>query len=203
MTRPVVFTGLSLPHSEVDERVEALPPVARGDIDRLLARDEPPTAIGIVDGSFLQGLMLSPKEVLRALDSGVAVLGSSSLGALRAAELDRYGMRGIGRIYRMYRDGEIEADDEVAVTFDPDTHRPLSEPLVNIRIALETAHREGTVSAETKDLVLRTAKDLYFPDRTYRRLLHELGPAVPQDLFDNAPDTKRDDARLLLEELCP
>jgi TfuA protein len=47
---------------------EFLPPVERGDIDRLLDRERPPEVIGIVDGKFLQALSVSPKEVLRAVE---------------------------------------------------------------------------------------------------------------------------------------
>lgn len=210
MTRGVVFAGLSLTADEIGDRpVEVLPPVARGDIDALLARPEPPQRIGIVDGSFLQGLMLSPKEVLRALDRGVTVFGSSSLGALRAAELDRDGMRGVGRVYAMYRDGEVEGDDEVAITFDPETRRVMCEPMVNLRLALAAARDAGVVRPETAELAVRTAKDLYFPDRTHRRLRHELERTLPADeltalfaFLREAPDTKRDDALLLLEEMC-
>ena len=58
---------------------------------------------------------------------GVHVFGAASMGALRAAELDGFGMRGIGRIYAAYRDGywpgydePFEDDDEVG---DPRTIR--------------------------------------------------------------------------------
>ncbi len=66
-------------------------------------------------------------------NAGVTVVGGCSMGALRASELDTYGMIGVGRIYRWYRDGVAESDDEVAVTFHPDTLEPLSVPLVNMR----------------------------------------------------------------------
>jgi hypothetical protein len=48
------------------------------------------------------------------------------MGALRAAELHRYGMIGIGKIFEMYRDGE-EDDSLVAMTFEPETYRPILE----------------------------------------------------------------------------
>ena len=47
------------------------------------------------------------------------------MGALRAAEMRRYGMIGVGKVFEMYRDGE-EDDALVAMTFDPETGRPLS-----------------------------------------------------------------------------
>ena len=38
---------------------------------------------------------------------GIHVFGAASIGALRAAELDAFGMRGIGRIYEDFRDGVL------------------------------------------------------------------------------------------------
>jgi len=67
------------------------------------------------------------KEILDVLKKGVTVVGGSSMGALRAAELDAFGMVGAGRIYECYRSGRIEADDEVAVTYNPVTGEQLSE----------------------------------------------------------------------------
>jgi hypothetical protein len=43
------------------------------------------------------------------------IVGASSMGALRAAELDSMGMVGIGTVYQYYRDGIIESDDDVAI----------------------------------------------------------------------------------------
>jgi len=51
---------------------------------------------------------------------GIHVFGAASIGALRAAELDVFGMRGIGDIYEAFRDGLLEDDDEVAVLHGPE-----------------------------------------------------------------------------------
>src|SRR2546429_8339173 len=103
--RAGVFTGrISDRKTPAKARAgESAPPVKRGDLGELLARTEPPSAIGIVDGRFLQSLCISPKEVLNAIDAGVKVFGSSSMGALRAAECWQYGMVGVGRIFEAYR----------------------------------------------------------------------------------------------------
>ncbi|MEV6947708.1 TfuA-like protein [Streptomyces sp. NPDC051172] len=132
---PVVFLGPSLDRATAVRTLDAeyLPPVARGDIDALLARPQPPCLIGIVDGRFLGSLAVSPKEVLRAVDAGIAVYGSSSMGALRAAECGPFGVTGIGRIHDAYACGAVDADDEVALVYDPDTLHATSEPLINLR----------------------------------------------------------------------
>ena len=66
---------------------------------------------------------------------GIHVYGAASIGALRAAELDVFGMRGIGRIYEDFRDGVLEDDDEVAVLHGPEElgYPPVTEAMVNIR----------------------------------------------------------------------
>src|SRR5262249_36107575 len=100
--RPVVFLGPSLPASEALAILDAdyRPPVRRGDIDALLA--ELPAAIGIIDGEFFQSLAISPKEVLRAIERGVPTFGASSIGALRAVELEPHGMIGVGEVFERY-----------------------------------------------------------------------------------------------------
>jgi TfuA protein len=59
---------------------------------------------------------------------GVKFIGASSMGALRAAELSRYGAIGCGSIFEAYSSGKIEDDAWVAMTYDPDTFKPLTEP---------------------------------------------------------------------------
>ncbi len=88
---------------------------------------------------------MGPREILNALEGGIKVVGGSSMGALRASELDVYGMVGVGKIYRWYKEGAINSDDEVALVFHPETGRALSEPLVNIRATLEILHSKGMI----------------------------------------------------------
>jgi TfuA protein len=205
--RPVVFLGPSLAREQAAQLLPGAifcPPIRRGDLRSLL--DEPPPAVGIVDGEFFQSLAVSPKEILPLLERGVPVYGAASMGALRAVELESYGMRGVGRIFELFRSGRLTADDEVALMFCPATLRPLSEPLVNIRLALSAAHRAGLISLAELIGVTRRMKALYFPERTRQRLFAELEEStgaeratrVRQWWLAAAPDTKAEDARLLL-----
>lgn len=207
--RAVLFVGPSL-DPEVAATAfpgEVLPPIKRGDIDALLAQSPPPDVIGIVDGKFLHELAISPKEVLRALDRRIRVYGSSSMGALRAVECAPFGMIGVGRIFELYERGDMDADDEVAITFDADTHRALSEPMVSLRIALQAAADAGVVSQTVADRVTAVAKAMYFPDRSHARVLHaargEIDAAAHTALAaylagTDAPDQKRADALELI-----
>ena len=101
-----VFLGPTLPAADAASVLDAicLPPVKLG--RRLPRRVAPrPRAIGIVDGYFQWVPAVWHKEILWAIDQGVHVFGAASMGALRAAELAPFGMRGVGRIFEAYRDG--------------------------------------------------------------------------------------------------
>ena len=79
--------------------------------------------IGILDGHFGNVPSVWHKEILFAMSEGVEVAGAASMGALRAAELHRFGMIGVGRIYRFFRSGLFTDDDELAVIHAPETLR--------------------------------------------------------------------------------
>jgi hypothetical protein len=153
---------------------------------------------------------VSPREMLNALEGGVRVVGGSSMGALRASELDAYGMEGVGKIYRWYRDKVINSDDEVALIFHPETYRALSEPLVNIRATLGLLHSRSMVTSEERDTLIRAAKDTPFQLRSHMRVvqagiafgLDKNGAARLLKLLDgNRVDQKREDASEVLRKL--
>ena len=208
MPQVTVFAGPSLAAADATSGLdtEFLPPIKRGDIDALLARPARPIAIAIVDGVFLQVPSISPKEVLRAVDAGITVFGSSSMGALRAAECARYGVIGVGRIFEEYRSGRIDADDEVAMVYDPVDFSAMSEPLINMRFAIEAALAAGATTPAIADRFLTIAKKMYFPRRTTKAVLQALSgelaepelSRLQQFLSTSAPDTKREDALQLL-----
>ncbi|HPC89410.1 MAG TPA: TfuA-related McrA-glycine thioamidation protein [Methanothrix sp.] len=167
----VVFLGPSLSLDKAREMLEAdfRPPAKRGDIYR--AAREGARVICLIDGVFFQDCSVAHKEVLYALEAGARVLGASSMGALRASELDAYGMEGVGMIYEAYRSGRLVSDDEVALTFDPFTFAPQSEPLVNIRFNLDLAWQNGVIDSAARERLLHCASSLYFPERSYERML--------------------------------
>ncbi|KLK87480.1 ankyrin [Methanoculleus sediminis] len=203
----VVFLGPSCDRETARTILDAeyRPPAKRGDI--LEAARAGARIIGLIDGVFFQDCAVAHREVLAALRAGVRVVGASSMGALRAAELDSLGMEGVGEIYRAYREGRLVADDEVALLFDPETFVPLSEPLVNIRATIQRALECGVIGADSAGALLEAARALYFPERTYDAVVEAAeGKADPDDLArflafadEHAVDRKREDALLALE----
>lgn len=179
-----VFTGPTLAVSEARQHLEAvyLPPAAMGDVYRVALQR--PQAIGIIDGYFDSIPSVWHKEILWAMREGVHIFGSASMGALRAAELAAFGMKGVGVIYEWYAQGELEDDDEVAVTHGPAEtgYSASSVALANIRATLAEAERQGVTRAETHLALLSIAKGLFYPDRSYARILSEAATlGVPAD----------------------
>lgn len=176
----VVFVGPTLPAASLPAipGLVALPPVAQGDVYRAAQRR--PRAIGIIDGYFEGVPAVWHKEILWAMAQGIHVFGSASMGALRAAELCDFGMRGVGRIFEAYRAGALppyaglfEDDDEVAVIHGPPEtgYVALSEAMVNIRASLVRAEAENVIEAGTRDALADLAKGLLYHERGYDRLL--------------------------------
>jgi len=204
-SKKVIFTGPSLHPGEAATLLDAtyLPPIKRGDLEPLIASK--PRAVGIVDGEFYQSLAVAPKEVLALLEAGVAVYGAASMGALRAVELHRYGMIGVGSVFRLFRAGVLDADDEVALAYSSETYRAVSDPLVNTRYALRAAVRRGILRRAEAAEIVSAVKRLYFPERTRGAILSVARKVAGCDLqdflADEANDVKRRDARLLVERI--
>ncbi len=202
MPKIIVFLGPSLDLESAEKilTAEYRPPAKRGDL--ITAAREGAEIIGLIDGVFHQESAVAHREILAALKSGIRVVGSSSMGALRAAEMDTLGMVGIGEIYRMYKSGKLESDDEVALVFDPNSGLSLSEPLINIRFTLKQARETGIIDTVVHDALLSSARSLFYPKRTYRAIVSGSGEAVnvpTRERFlawvdTNACDQKRNDA---------
>lgn len=199
---PIVFVGPSLPVEHARDLLAAdyRPPIRRGDLEEA----PPGSVVAIIDGVFDQNLAVSTTEIRAALGRGVHVFGASSMGALRAVEVP--GMRGVGRVYEMYRSGVIDGDDEVAIIFDPQTMRPLCEPLVNIRYAVERLATPGTISRELAAAIMRAAQRLPYFERSYPRILRQIGLGDRDEVSHLASmlasyDLKGEDAVTLLEQL--
>ncbi|MFG2174712.1 TfuA-like protein [Streptomyces niveus] len=165
-----VFAGPTIPTARVSELLpdaQVHPPVRHGDLLRLQLA--PGDTVLIIDGLWHQSTPVRHKEVLMLLVEGIAVVGAASMGALRAAELEPFGMLGIGAVFRAYRDGDLDADDEVAVVQGPDG-QALSHALVNLRTALHRAADGGQITTAEAHALVELARDLPYPRRTWRAL---------------------------------
>ncbi|MBM1174363.1 TfuA-like protein [Microvirga arabica] len=208
--KAIIFSGPSLPPTSITiEGPEWRPPLRQGDLYRAALED--PTALGVIDGFFDTTPTVWHEEILFALDRGIAVHGAASIGALRAAELDVFGMRGIGVIYEWFRDEKLQDDDEVAVLSAPAElgYQPLSEPMVNIRATVERVMSRRLINAEIGRLIVDLAKSMFFKQRTWdavyaslrQHLSHQEVTELERILTINYVDQKRADAILLLQTI--
>ena len=163
-----MFLGPSLPHAEARAILPAryLGPVQCGDLLRV--RRLKPRAVAIIDGVFEGKPPVWHKEILLAMEDGIAVFGAASMGALRAAELAPFGMVGIGQIFESYRAGACTDDDEVALMHGSAAlgYQALTEPMVNIRSTVARAVDAGAITARTARRIADAAKSVFYQDRT-------------------------------------
>ena len=140
------------------------------------------------------------------MKNGVKVYGASSMGALRASELDTLGMTGIGYVYNQYASGEVDSDDDVAVMLDSETLDPLSVPLINMRYVFSNAANENIITENEKEELLSIAKKTYYPKRNYASILNEfsLDDGKKENLINfirESKDIKKEDAKSLLRHI--
>ena len=216
-----VFLGPSLSAAEarsVLPEATILPPARQGDIYRA-TRDYHPRAIALIDGRFATVPAVWHREILWAMaEFGVRIYGAASMGALRAAELDTYGMVGIGKIYEAYRVGRyppftdpFEDDDEVAVRHGPPETGciPVSYAMVDVRETLAAAETAGLIDPDVRDRLAAALKGLHFPERNLAGLA-QVAAALPEPKgaalaawlrAGHAVSQKRRDAEALLRRL--
>ena len=213
MSRIVVFSGPTLSEEHIHAIVpnaEVHPPVSAGDL--LRHSFAPGDLVAIIDGFYFQSGAVRHKEILSLLQRGIHVWGAASMGALRAAELATFGMRGIGHIFQSYFQGEIEGDDEVAILHSSEEmgNIHLTEALVNIRYACTRSQEEGILSKNECELIVACATTLPFFERSYpavlmnaqERGLSEMSSEhFQQFVREQSPDLKRLDALELIEAL--
>lgn len=197
---PVVFIGPTAPPQDVLSALpNALvrPPCRRGDLYRYRILKHP--IFLIIDGVFGGPLAIPPREVIDVIQDGAVVVGASSMGALRAADCSPAGALGIGMVYRLYRLRAISSENEVAVTFREDQPYPsLTEPLINIRVALRRAVKRGLMTSADSLSIVAAAESKHYSQRTWSEAFKDAGvrPPMATQQFLRDVDVKRLDANL-------
>jgi hypothetical protein len=198
----VAFAGPSLPAAARAEfpDVQWRPPAEAGDL--LSLRPDEVSTICLIDGYFDHRPAVRHKEVLLLLAEGVRIFGSSSIGALRACEMEAFGMIGVGAIFRAYARGTIQGDDEVALIHAGEEHdwRPLSIPLVDVRATLCLARRKRIIDGEAARALLEAASSIHYVDRDWASVCTRAGCAggVGNLLSQGTVEQKRHDALVCL-----
>jgi hypothetical protein len=204
-TTVVVFAGPSLPRDAADSAIgfNWRPPAAQGHIIKAVLETRP-RAIALIDGVFQSEPAVRHKEILWALSRGILVFGAASMGALRAAELSRFGMIGVGFVYRWYRLCQLAPDDAVAVTHSPVELgcQALSDALIDIRLTLRRARRAGLLSHAQEAYLSGTAHSQHYTERSLHALIAGAKisgiASIPSELACYARSQKRLDAEQLI-----
>ncbi|MBE6502800.1 MAG: TfuA-related McrA-glycine thioamidation protein [Methanobrevibacter sp.] len=212
MTKIIIYTGLSISFDEAKKILDSTDdieviykrPIKRGDLNHALK--ENPDIIGIIDGVFHQNSAVGHREILNVIKKGIEVYGASSMGALRASELDSLGMHGIGYVYNQYANGTIISDDDVAVMLDSETLKPLSVPLINMNYIFTNAVNKNIITEDEKEELLKIAKKTYYPQRNYAQTLSQssLNDAKKDNLINFiriSEDIKKEDAKELIKHI--
>lgn len=207
----IIYCGASLSLAEIFDVLggdtTVYPPIKRGD----LKKNGENKIIGIIDGVFDGALSVSPQEIKDSMRDGNVIFGSSSMGALRAVELEREGMIGIGKIFQAFKSGYVNSDAEVAMIFSAKNYIPLSEPLIHIRFFLKDMVKQNILLPYETKYIEEQLEKIYFPDLTYDRLFGILQEymgsdkvrAIQQYYLKHKDDynIKKQDARELLQAI--
>lgn len=209
MVKIIIYTGLSIPFDEAREILDSTDdveviyrrPVKRGDLGHDIK--ENPDIIGIIDGVFHQNSAVGHREILNVLKKGIKVIGASSMGALRASELDSLGMIGVGYCYEQYSTGKVTSDDDVAVMLDSKTLEALSVPLISMNYVFENALSKNIITSDEKEELSQIAKSTFYPKRNYAQTLAESSldndkKTVLINFIRETGDIKKEDAKKLL-----
>ncbi len=174
----VVFCGPTISKKEVTAQIDAicLPPAVQGSLVASVQAFNP-RVIVLIDGSFQTEPAIKHKEIMWAASRGIVMIGASSMGALRAAELPEW-MTGVGLIYRWYRRCVLSPDDAVAVLHAPSElgSRALTDALIDLRMTFKAAVKQGVISTKQCLSLSNNAQALNFRHRTLERVITETLP---------------------------
>jgi hypothetical protein len=141
--------------------------VRRRNAEALLS--EPSGILLLVDGLFGASMAITPLECRQLINRGWTLVGSSSIGALRASELWNAGMLGVGRVYQLLRLGLIQSDADVAVAYHPDDWREVTVSMVQVYALVQCLERRHDLHVAGSALI-GAARSIYWLERSWASL---------------------------------
>lgn len=181
--KTIVFAGPSLDEARLRclSTATHAPPIKRGDLMAVGEYD----VVVILDGEFGQHDSVSPKEIMAVLEKGKTVIGAASMGALRASELDRSGMIGVGWVYDYFRRQVVRRDADVALAYSSFDLKPMTVPMVDVEYWMEGALAAGLIDRRGRTHVQKIARKFFFMERTAESLTAALRRAVGDPLLQS------------------
>jgi hypothetical protein len=107
------------------------------------------------------------------------------MGALRASELDRSGMIGVGWVYEYFRRCAVRRDADVALVYSPFDFKPMTVPMVDVEYWMEQASVAGLIGNRERARLLKAVRDIFFADRSLDRLMDAARRAIGADTLDS------------------
>lgn len=172
-SRIKIYSGLSLVERDVKMLMpgaELAKPIKRGDVLKDIQQGY--HLLAIVDGEFHQSPSVTSGEIMDALRCGMKIYGCSSMGALRASELDSYGMIGHGLIFEYIKAQKDFRDDLLGQTFhqSDDNIRLASVPYIDLHFNLLSLLQRGDIGKTACDAIMKMYRDLHYSDRNFGTL---------------------------------
>ncbi|TNF67751.1 MAG: hypothetical protein EP298_06670 [Gammaproteobacteria bacterium] len=156
----------------------------------------------IIDGYFNFTRAIWHKEILWAIKQGVTVVGCASMGALRASELDSFGMIGCGYIYNAYKNKLTDDDSEVALHYYKTEKQTLATlPLINFRYLFERLKKQKKITPQTAYDCFKQIQAVFYKRRTWQALETLFDPPLFNLIKTNYVDIKYTDAFDCLKNL--
>jgi hypothetical protein len=210
MKRACVFVGPALAGRAEFQGIDLLPPASQGTVAAALEAGY--TRIGIVDGEIESSGRLTLRELRGALRvPDVELVGGASAGAIWAARLQAAGMRGIGRVFRLFRRQIITELEDVYVVHASAAlqYRRLSVPLINILYTLRAIRKAGHLGAVEERRIAKYMRRIPWYDRSRHYLaaaVHETCPRsshvrIIQAFEGSYRDISREDALAVVSAL--
>lgn len=182
MAEIIAFAGPSLPAipdltwNALLNQVQLRPPAQEGDI--LTVIDDRPNTLVLIDGYYFDGrdytvAAVKPQELTAAINAGIQIIGAASMGAIYAAELNHYGVAGIGQVFEWFQDGTLQGTDELVILHLPEEfgYQHITVALVEVRYALQQLVNDQLISSTSSQALIKTIKELPFTERSLEIIL--------------------------------
>ncbi len=192
INKRTVFVGPSSGSKDIFCGWDIQPPAKAGDLVNYVMQNSSVEVLVVVDGYFFEEFAILHREIKEVIESGYTVIGCSSMGALRAVEMQSCGMIGFGDVYSYYIENPSTGDDEVGLLHELNEagYRHLSIPLINLRILAEKV--EDRELKDHLDLLVSYLSTLSFGERDWKRI---------EEYMDRvAGSASKDVVRVLKEE---
>jgi len=184
----IVFVGGSLNKKDVEtykrknQEVVFTKPAEQGDFFAVILENY--KNVLLFDAYFYQKYSCTTLELLIAMQEGVNIIGSSSVGAMRAIELDNYGMIGSGYVYEYFKKQEIKPYHIVAQTYDNEDQK-ITIPLVEVIYFLGLASKQKIITKNIYKKLLSIANNIHFTCLSYPYFFKRIDDKIDENILEN------------------